>query len=152
MAKPKPKTKAAFLKLERKTWDELVALTRDLPASAWKLPGAAGEWSLKDVWAHLGDWMKETRRVMPMLLRGDKFCFSITEFNRAHYARNRKLTVGEAKRRAEAERKRILALVQTLDEKQLLGNPRAYAWASFSTFNHYAEHIPALKKFRRAHK
>ena len=150
MALPKPKTKAKFFELEGKRWEKLDALAADLPEAAWTQPGAAGEWSLKDVWAHLAAWMKETRRVLPMLLRGESVTAHIQEFNREHAARDCSLSFDAALRRVERERKQLLKALASIPEDDLLGNRRLYSWASYSTYNHYAEHIPSITRFRRA--
>lgn len=152
MAKRKPRTKQEFIELESLTWLDLVLPVMSLPDKYWTLAGAAGDWSLKDVWAHIGDWMKETRRVLPMLLRDEKFPVSIQHFNEEHYERNRTLTPDAARRRFELERKRFLAVVRKMPEEKLLGNQRIYEWMSYSTFNHYTEHIPAVKRFARSMK
>ena len=152
VAKRKPKTKQEFIELESLTWLDLILPVTSLPDKYWTLPGAAGDWSLKDVWAHISDWMKETRRVLPMLLRDEKFPVSIQRFNREHYEKNRKLTLDAARRRLELERKRFLAMVRKMPEEQLLGNRRIYEWLSYSTYNHYAEHIPAVTRFARSMK
>ena len=150
MALPKPKTKAGFFALERKTWNKLNAQTKRLPRTAWTESGAAGEWSLKDVYAHLADWMIETRRRVPEMLSQEKLRpVNIPEFNRAHYTRNRKLSLAQARKRLEHEHKIMLAFLKILPDDALLRNKRVYSWASFSTYNHYAEHIPDLARFRR---
>ncbi|MEW5720635.1 MAG: ClbS/DfsB family four-helix bundle protein [Chloroflexota bacterium] len=151
MALPKPKTKAGFFELERKTWNKLIALTKGLPRAAWTEPGAAGEWSLKDVYAHLADWMIETRQRIPKMRREEKLPrISITEFNRAHHQKNQKLTTAQARQRLTREHPALLKILKTLAEDDLLHNKRVYVWAAWSTFNHYAEHIPNLARFRRA--
>lgn len=149
MALRKPKTKQEFIELESLTWLDLILPVTSLPDKYWTVPGAAGDWSLKDVWAHIADWMKETRRVLPMLLRDEKFPANIQRFNAEHYAKNRTLTLNAARHRLEAERKRFLALVRRMPEEQLLGKQRVYTWVSYSTFNHYAEHIPSVTRFAR---
>ncbi|MBI5652195.1 MAG: ClbS/DfsB family four-helix bundle protein [Chloroflexi bacterium] len=149
MALRKPKTKEEFFKRERETWDELDALIADLPDAAWLRPGAAGEWSLKDVWAHIAAWMKKTRGIMPRLLNGDQVPANIQSFNEEQYLKNRKTSLDVVRRRIERERNQILSMIEKIPKEQLLKSSRVYSWASFSTFNHYHEHIPALKKFRR---
>gem|GEM_PF-2622849 len=150
MALRKPKTKQEFIERESLAWLDLTLPTVELPDSVWTLPGAAGDWSLKDVWAHIADWMKETRRVMPRLIAGAQVPANIQVFNRAHYERNRKLTLEQARQRLERERKRVRAMIAKLDEADLLKNRRVYSWASFATFNHYAEHIPDVTRFARS--
>ena len=149
MALRKPKTKQEFIELESLTWLDLILPVISLPDQYWTVPDAAGDWSLKDVWAHIADWMKETRRVIPLLLRDEKIPVSIQRFNAEHYAKNRALTLDAARHRLEVERKRFLALVRRMPEEQLLGKRKIYAWVSYSTFNHYAEHIPSVTRFAR---
>ncbi|HEX7593992.1 MAG TPA: ClbS/DfsB family four-helix bundle protein [Anaerolineae bacterium] len=152
MAKRKPKTKQEFIFLESLTWLDLILPVTSLPDKYWALPGAAGDWSLKDVWAHIGDWMKETRRVLPMLLRDEKFPVSLQRFNQEHYEKNRKLTLDAVRRRLELERKRLQTVVRKMPEERLLENRRVYSWISSATYNHYAEHIPAVTRFARSMK
>lgn len=152
MALKKPKTKQAFIELESATWLALTLPTVALPDAAWTQPGAAGDWSLKDVWAHIAAWMKETHRIMPLLLKGEKVPANIPAFNREQDARNRTLTLEQARQRLARERKRILALVAKMPEAHLLDNPRVYSWVSYTTYNHYAEHIPNVVRFARSMK
>jgi hypothetical protein len=151
MALLKPKTRADFFELERATWNQLNALTKGFPRGAWTEPNAAGTWSLKDVHAHLADWMIETRQRIPKMLRGQTLPrISIPEFNREHHQRNQKLTTAQARQRLTRERQLLLKFLKTLSEDDLLHNQRVYTWAIWATFNHYANHIPNLARFRRA--
>lgn len=149
MALRKPKTKADFFKLEHLAWDQLNAPIKGLSKSAWAQPGASGDWTLKDVWAHLADWMIETRRVLPTVMRGRKVPINIPLFNAKHYRKNQSMPLPIARQRLAWERKRFLSLAKNLSEEQLLGNRRVYNWVSYSTYNHYVEHIPNLVRFGR---
>lgn len=151
MAKRKPKTTTEFFECECTTWEELNALVADLPDAAWVQPGAAGDWSPKDVWAHLAAWMKETRRVMPLLLRGERVSARIQEFNRAQHERDCNLPLGTVRRRVERERQSLLTFLKKMSEEELLRDRRIYTWASYATYNHYAEHVEGLKRFCRLH-
>ncbi|MCI0475169.1 MAG: DinB family protein [Anaerolineales bacterium] len=151
MALPKPKTRAGFFELERATWNKLTALTKGLPRAAWTEPNTLGAWSLKDVSAHLADWMIETHDRIPKILRAEKLPrLSITEFNRAHHKSNQKLTTAQARQRLTHERQALLQFLKTLSEDDLLGHKDVYTWASWATFNHYDNHIPSIARFRRA--
>jgi uncharacterized damage-inducible protein DinB len=150
MARRKPKTKAEFFERELKAWEELNALVTDLPDTAWTQPGAAGDWSLKDVWVHIAAWMKETRRVVPMLIRAEGVpSVDIQYFNREHYERDRNLLLDAARRRVERERKRLLAYLKMMPEESLLHNRRIYTWAAYATYKHYAQHVPDIVRFHR---
>ena len=152
MALKKPKTTQEFIERESLAWLDLTLPTTNLPDKCWMMPGASGDWSLKDVWAHIADWMKETRRVMPMLIVGEQVAARIQTFNQEHYEKNRKLKLDVVRRRLERERKLMLALINRLPEEKLFGNRRVYTWASYATFNHYAEHIPNVVRFARSMK
>ncbi len=147
-----PKTTQDFIERESLTWLDLTLPTISLPDEFWTMPGASGDWSLKDVWAHIADWMKETRRVMPMVLAGKKVSARIQAFNQEHYEKNRNLKLDVVRRRLERERKLIMTLIKRMPEEQLFGNRRVYTWTSYSTFNHYAEHIPNVVRFARSMK
>ena len=149
MALKKPKTKEEFFILESKTWEAVESLVADLPKSALTQPGAAGDWSVKDVWAHLATWMKQTQSIMPLLLKDEKVPANIQAFNAEQSEKFRKLSLAAARQNIERERKKILALIRKIPDEQLLKNSRVYSWASFSTYNHYHEHLPALTQFRR---
>lgn len=149
MALRKPKSKADFFKLERETFSRLTAPAKGLRSSVWAQPGASGDWTLKDVWAHVADWMIETRRVLPMLIRGRKVPINVPGFNAKHYRMNQFMSQFVVRQRLARERKRFLTLVKKLSEDQLLGNRRIYFWVSYSTYNHYDGHIPNLIRFGR---
>ncbi len=150
MARRKPKSRIEFLAHEKVGWEELGKLTAGLPKEAWTEPGAAGQWSLKDIWAHLADWMRHSRRMIPRVIKGELVPANIQDFNREHYERNRRMTLAQALRRTEQERSSFISFIKKLPEEQLLGNRRVYTWASFACYNHYDEHVPALTQFRRA--
>lgn len=147
-----PKTTQEFIFRESLAWLDLTLPVTSLPDEFWIVPGASGDWSLKDVWAHIADWMKETRRVMPLLIAGEKVSAKIQLFNKEHYAKNRKVKLEVARRRLERERGLIMALIKRIPEEKLFGNRRVYAWASYATFNHYGEHIPNAVRFARSMK
>ena len=149
MLKRKPKTKADFFKLEQKMWDELNAIVADLTDEDWLKPGAVGEWCVRDVWVHLTGWMIFTPRVIPKFLANKPVPVDIQERNTKEVARAQKLSPIAARKRIERARKNFLAYLKTIREKDLLDNKRVYTWASFTTYNHYVEHIPELKHFRR---
>ncbi|MBI5029730.1 MAG: ClbS/DfsB family four-helix bundle protein [Chloroflexi bacterium] len=150
MALKKPKTKEQFFKCEQATWEELNSLVAGLSKSALTQHIAKNDWSVKDVWAHLADWMIETRRVLPLVLEGKKVSAHIQAFNEEHYQKNQALSLETARRRLERERKRMLAYIQSIPEERLLGERDVYVWTAYATFNHYDQHLPALTKFRRA--
>lgn len=126
------------------------SLVADLPAKVLRQPGAAGAWSVKDVWAHIADWMEHSRRVVPSVIRGEKVRTNVQAFNTEHYETNRRMTLTETRARLAEQRKRFLAFVKRLPKKDLLGNSRVYNWVSSSCYNHYAEHIPGFKRFRKS--
>ena len=152
MSLRKPKTTQEFIFRESLAWLDLTLPVTSLTYKFWTIPGASGDWSLKDVWAHIADWMRETRRVMPLLIPGEKISVKIQHFNKEHYTKNRKLKLDAARRRFEQERRLIMALIKRMPEEDLFDNRRVYVWTSYATYNHYAQHIPNVVRFARSMK
>jgi len=48
-----------FLRREAESWQALWAITQGLDEGDWLVPGAAGEWNLKGVLAHVTAWQEE---------------------------------------------------------------------------------------------
>ena len=59
----------AMIETERANWD---ALLNEIGEDRMTLPGAAGEWTFKDVAAHLNDWRTRTLDRLDAVARGDE--------------------------------------------------------------------------------
>jgi hypothetical protein len=150
--RPRPHSIPELLTREREVWSELTSTWRGLPLEALLRPGACGPtWSVKDVMAHLSAWMEAALRVLPELAAGRQATagHGTDRFNAIHYERNRHLSLGTVRRRLNANRRALLAMIQSLPPEQVLDvRGRIGSWVKYSTYAHYGEHIRSLSEFR----
>ena len=126
-----------------KAWRALMDSVRGIPESLMSEPGVSGQWSVKDILAHIAAWDRETTRVVMQILRGDEPQWPIHDqkFNDVNYDADKNLPVTEARNRALSAHK---ALVEMLDGKSEI---RA-AWLRGATYDHYPEHTEDILRWR----
>jgi hypothetical protein len=97
-----------------------------LQISAFFQPGACGpEWTIKDTMNHILVWQEAALRILPMLARGEKAALGMgTErFNGQEYLRHKDVSLDETLRNLIATLRKLLDLVATLPESQMLTEP-----------------------------
>lgn len=147
-------THEEFLRREAENWQALWAITRGLDEGDWLVPGAAGEWNLKDVLAHIAAWQEETIRLLPEMARQvvagieEPFDYDIDAWNAAQYEARRDLSVAEVQKGLLAAREQLIAMLQRLPGEWLDGHEGMRNWAMYSTYAHYDEHLPDLRAWR----
>jgi hypothetical protein len=128
-----------------KAWRAFMDSVEGIPESLMVEGGVSGNWSVKDILAHVAAWDRETTRVVLRIVRGDEPDWPIhtQRFNDMNYEADKNLTVLEARNRALSAHK---ALVEMLDGK---GEVRA-DWVRETTYEHYPEHTEEILRWRRA--
>lgn len=137
--------KARVLRDIDKAWRAFMDSSTFIPESLMDEPGVSGQWSVKDILAHVAAWDRETTRVVMEILRGDEPTWPIHDqkFNDLNHMADRHLTVNEARNRALSAHK---ALVEMLDGK---AEVRA-DWVRGTTYEHYPEHTEDIVRWRAA--
>jgi hypothetical protein len=76
-----------------KAWRGLMDSIRGIPESQMSEPGVSGQWSVKDILAHIAAWDRETTRVVMQILRGDEPQWPIHDqkFNDLNYEADKNL-------------------------------------------------------------
>lgn len=128
-----------------KAWRAFMDSVEGIPESLITEAGVSGDWSVKDILAHVAAWDRETTRVVLQIIRGDEpeWPIHVQRFNDLNYEADRNLTVVEARNRALSAHK---ALVEMLDGKSAV---RA-EWVRGTTYAHYPEHTEDILRWRRA--
>jgi hypothetical protein len=149
----KPKTRAEFVALEDRTWEEMTAEWSGLSNEELVAARTCGQWSVKDVMNHLAAWQEATLKVVPLLLRGEKPPsgeYNVQRFNVRQQNEDKDRPLAETRRRLDKSRRELLALLQTVPEELLL-NVKGHIgkWAKFDTYNHYDLHAAAVREHRR---
>ncbi|MGI8688862.1 MAG: DinB family protein [Thermomicrobiales bacterium] len=138
--------KARVLRDIDKAWRAFMDSSTFIPESLMDEPGVSGQWSIKDILAHVAAWDRETTRVVMEILRGDAPTWPIHEqmFTDLNREADRHLTVNEARNRALSAHK---ALVEMLDGK---AEVRA-EWGRRPTYAPHPEHTAEIVRWRTAH-
>lgn len=119
-------------------------------------PGVTGDWSVKDLIAHLSSWQQRVLDRMDTDQTGtpvEMVGRDVDEINAALYERNRDRPLEAALADADDTYSRFLERVQGLSEQQLFEpghfaftkeNP-LYHWIAGDTFEHYDEHSATIR-------
>jgi hypothetical protein len=146
-------TREAFLDREMRAWKALAATWCKLDEAALLHAGANDVWSFKDVMNHIAAWQEAALVQIAKLQRGEfaSLGMSVERFNAAQHEADRDQSVTQSRRRLNASRRALLAVLERVDEKSLLnefGRQSAGWWAKWTTYGHYEQHIDALAQFR----
>jgi hypothetical protein len=152
--RPRPKTRAELLAREAADWAELTATFRGLPEMALSGPGASGPtWSVKDVLNHIAAWQEAALRILPELLAGRRATLGhgTDRFNAEQHTADAGRSLAATRRRVNASRRALLALIDTIPDAALLDPAgRVNWWVRYTTYSHYGEHINNLAAFAYA--
>lgn len=132
---PKPVTKTQLLTQSEKEYNALEQFLSALTPEQMLQPGALGEWSVKDVLAHLLEWQQMffgwyeagQRGEMPaMPAEGYKWS-QLPALNQAIFLKHHDRSLDDILAQFRASHRQTLELIQTLTEEQLF-IPGSFAW------------------------
>ena len=139
--------KQQLLDEEDAGWRALDERFHHVTAGDWERPGATGDWTPKDVLAHIASWHAYAVDRMEELRATGKFTRltrDLDEFNQELYDECKDLDLHDVKVMSGASRHRFR------EEIAALADPIHEDTASMVRSNgtgHYDEHIPLLDKF-----
>lgn len=123
-------------------------------------PGVEGDWSVKDLVAHLSSWQQRVLDRMDADTTGKQLEVlgqTVDEINVALYERNRELPLADVLAQARDTYDRFLERVRGLSEQQIFecghftftkDNP-LYEWIAGDTFEHYDEHSTSVRAWMK---
>lgn len=131
----------------------LQAAYEGLPDAALLAPGVAGDWSLKDVLAHVHTWEEEALAQLPVIAAGGtppRYAATggIDAFNARMHERNRELPLAEVQRRLADSHGRLVALVRDAPWDLLAGDTRYRRRLRLDTYGHYRLHTEGIRRWR----
>lgn len=141
---PKPTTKAEILSESRKEHDALKQLLATLTPEHMVQPGIVGEWSVKDVLAHLTEWEQmvlgwyhagQAGETPALPAAGFKWS-ELPALNQVIYEKYRDRSLPDVLDAFGASYRQITAWVESLSEEDLF-TPGRYAWAKTNALASY---------------
>lgn len=140
-------------KLE-KAWLEFNESYAGLTDEQMQQPGVVGDWSVRDLLAHISWWEEEALKHLPTILEGKRPPrYSVTyggidAFNAQMTERMNGLTLGEVRRKAQETHQRLLAYLGTIPEEQFTTETRFRRRLKLDTYGHYPIHTEAIRAWR----
>jgi hypothetical protein len=145
-------TEKLLLRIE-KAWRELADSYTGLTDAELTEPGASGDWSVKDVIAHVTTWEKEALQHLPTVARGGRppryaSVGGIDAFNARAFAQNRDLPLQAVLERSKGVHARLVAYVASVEPERLANRERFVSRLRLDTYGHYRIHSAAIRSRR----
>ena len=136
-----------------KAWAALKESYAGLSSGRLTEPGVTGDWSVKDILAHVTTWEAEALRHLPLIITGgrppryvkyggiDAFNAKMTEEKRAY-------SLSEVLRQLEATHGHLIDFVGRTPEALFSRETRFRRRLRLDTYSHYPQHAEAIRKWR----
>lgn len=146
--------KKQFLNRLDKAWVALQDSFAGLSDSQLTEPGVTGDWSVKDILAHVTTWEEEALKYLPLILKGgrsprysEKYG-GIDAFNAWMAEEKRDLSLSDVLRQLEESHQRLIDYVHSVPEDQFIQETRFRRRLRFDTYRHYSEHAKMIREWR----
>ena len=137
-------------------WTALKDSYAGLPDNQMAAPGVAGEWSVRDVLAHVTTWDAEALKYLPLIASGGRppryaSFGGLDAFNARTTAAKRALSLAEVLRQLDETHQRLTAYLQTVPEDQFTTETRFRHRLRLDTYSHYPLHTRMIREWREQH-
>jgi hypothetical protein len=140
-------------KLDR-AWTDLRQSYAGLSQAQLTQPGITGNWSVKDILAHVTTWEQEALKYLPLVLRGERLprykdlYGGIDAFNARMTAEKQKLPLSEVLRQLDDTHRRLVAAIQSVPEDQVTTETPFRRRLRLDTYSHYPIHARDIRAWR----
>ena len=151
-------TRDEFLALMLTARERLWSAFAGLSGEGMTQPGVNGDWSVKDILAHLAFWEEDARQRLELVTdhRAEHIRYyasgeEIDATNAEVYAARRYWMPAEAEQALRLARERLLKALTVLTDEQLQSTPGGISvlgWLAADTFEHDHKHLPQILAWR----
>jgi hypothetical protein len=119
-------------------------------------PGVTGDWSVRDILAHVSTWEEEALTHLPLILEGGtppRYSVrygGIDAFNALMTEQKARLSLSAVRRQLDETHRRLIEFVQRAPEDQLSRETRFRRRLRLDTYAHYPLHAEAIRQWREA--
>ncbi len=137
-----------------RAWEALKESYAGLSDDELLKAGVMGDWSVKEIIAHVTWWEEEALKHLPILLRGGKpprysvLYGGIDAFNALMTEQKKNLSLSEVLRQRDDTHRRLIDFLQRAPEDQCNRETRFRYRLRLDTYGHYAKHAEAIRKWR----
>lgn len=135
-------------------WDELLASLDGLSNAQMLEPGVVGDWSVKDILAHVTTWELETLKHLPEIAAGKpqqryKDAYGgLDAFNALKFEENRTRSLDEVRTRLTDTHAQLLDYLETVPDELLHSRERFRTRLRWDTYSHYPIHADHIRGWR----
>src|SRR5215212_5560803 len=136
-------------------WTAFEASYAGLSDSRLTEPGVAGDWSVRDVIAHVTWWEEEALRHLPLIVAGGRpprysvAYGGIDAFNALMAERKRDLALTDILTLQDDTHQRLIDFIQAVPEDQFTRETRFRRRLRLDTYSHYPIHTRAIQEWRQ---
>jgi hypothetical protein len=140
-------------KLE-KAWADFQEAHAGLTEAQMLEPGVTGDWSVRDLLAHVSWWEEEALKHLPHILSGQRpprysvLYGGIDAFNALRRDQKRSLSLGEVRKEAAETHQRLVEYINSVPEEQIVLERRFLRRLRLDTYSHYPMHARAIRAWR----
>jgi uncharacterized protein (TIGR03083 family) len=148
-------TRDKLLQQLETAWASFQASFAGLGDAQMTEPGVTGEWSVKEILAHVTTWEQEALKSLPIILAGGKLprysvlYGGIDAFNAQTTEQKRRLPLGEVLAEMEATHRQLVAQVRQAPEEVFSRETRYRRRLRLDTYSHYPIHETAIREWRQ---
>lgn len=135
-------------------WNAFRAAWEDLDDETLLVPGVTGEWSIRDLIAHVTWWDEESIRHLPEVLEGVRpakysdLYGGIDAFNALMTERKSGLSLDQVRREFAGTHERLVAYLVGLDPERWVGDQRFRKRLKLDTWGHYPIHTEDIRRWQ----
>lgn len=146
--------KQQLLKKLDQSWTGLKEAYAGLSEAQLTEPGVLGDWSVKDILAHVTTWEEEALKYLPLILQGGKpprysvQYGGLDTFNALMIEQKRSLSLSEVLRQLEDTHRRLFAYVENAPEESISRETPFRHRLRLDTYSHYPIHTRMIRDWR----
>ena len=117
-------------------------------------PGVTGNWSVKDILAHVTIWEEEALKHLPLIVAGGtppRYSVQyggIDAFNTLMLESKKSLSLSQVLSQLDETHRRLVNFVQSVPEEQFVRETRFRRRLKLDTYSHYALHAQMIRTWR----
>jgi hypothetical protein len=137
-----------------KAWTAFKQSYAGLSDAQMQEPGVTGDWSVKEIIAHVSVWEEEALKHLPHILEGVRPPrYSVTyggidAFNALMMEQKRTLSLAEVLAQQDNTHRRLIHYVQSAPEEQFTRETRFRRRLRLDTYSHYPIHTKSIQEWR----
>jgi hypothetical protein len=146
--------RSQLLKKLDKRWTEFNESYAGLSDSQMTEAGVTGDWSVKDIIAHVTWWEQEALKHLPLITKGRRprtyaaEYGGIDAFNALMTEQKRRLSLSEVLRQRDEMHRQLVLYIESVPEEHCTSDTRFRRRLRLDTYSHYPKHAKAIRAWR----